>query len=360
MNFSDKFYKDFGLSPVPKEYLNKQELYNLFKKPAKETKADMPRFYNFEENDTHQADILFLPDDNGYKYALVVTDIATAKTDAEPLKNKNASYVLNAIKNIYKRGILKKPNHLIVDSGTEFQKEFSSYFHDNSITLKKALPGRHRQIALVERKNQILGRVLFMRMFAQELLTGDISKEWIEDLPLIIEKMNLKYSHKPYTDEELHEKFNPWENLTQHILPLGTNVRVALDEPRDIQERKLIGKFRDTDHRWTTEIYKITSYVFDPHQPLLYKVNKPLKKNERVAYTRKQIQVVGHDEEDPNPIVIKGVPKQYVIKQLLKRRTRKGKTEYLVQWKGYKNAEENTWEDSKNIPMHLIEAFNQQ
>lgn len=357
MDNSKEYYTGFSLSKVPKKYLKKQELNNMFTKPIKETAEDAPRFYNLEENDTHQADLLFLPEDKGFKYALVVCDIATSKADAEPLKDKIAGNVLKAIKTIYKRGILKKPDKIIVDSGAEFQGVFLDYFKKEKIMLKKALAGRHRQLAMVERKNQILGKVLFMRMFAQELLTGDVSKEWVDDLPAIVERMNRKYSHQAYTDEELFKKFNPWENLTQQIIPLGTRVRIMLDEPRDINENKLHGRFRDTDHRWTPQVYKITGYVFDPHQPMLYKINKPLKKNERVAYSRKQLQVVMSDEEAPDPIVIRGQPKQYIIKDLLDKRKYKGKIQYLVKWKGFNKDSDNTWEDKKTIPKEFIDAF---
>lgn len=355
--FSSKFYKDFGLSKVPKEYLRKQEVYNLFKKPQKETREDTPRFYNLQENDNHQADVLYLPDDNGYKYCLVVVDVATNKTDAEPMKGRSSQDILKSIKKIYKRDILDLPERLTVDSGGEFKKDFVDYFHDQRISVRKALPGRHRQVAMVERKNQIIGRVLFMRMFSQELLTGETSKEWVEDLPLVVEKMNEKYSHEPYTDEELLKKFDPWKNLKQNLIPLGTRVRIILDEPRDIQDAKLHGKFRDTDHRWTKEIYKVVDYIFDPHQPVLYKTDKPLKPNERVAYTAKQLQVVAADEEDPDPVVIRGQPKQYIIKQLLKKRKHKGKIQYLVHWKGYNKDSDHTWEDAANIPKSILEKF---
>jgi hypothetical protein len=65
-NFRDTFYSDFGLTKLPKDWLDKQELYNIFKKPKKDNKLSMPMFYNFEENNTHQADILYLPKDGDY------------------------------------------------------------------------------------------------------------------------------------------------------------------------------------------------------------------------------------------------------------------------------------------------------
>ena len=117
-----------------------------------------------------------------------------------------------------------------------------------------------------------------MRMFSQEILTGKPSTEWVDDLPFFIKKINEKYSHKPYTDEQLYKKIDPVKNLKQDLIPLGTNVRIALDEPRSFSEAKLSGKFRSTDQRWGQDIFRITSYNFDPHEPVMYKTNKPLKR----------------------------------------------------------------------------------
>ena len=66
----------------------------------------MPHTNNPMLNGSHQADLLFLPEDKGYKYALVVVDIATGKTDIEPLKTKQSKEVLDAMKRIYKRKYL--------------------------------------------------------------------------------------------------------------------------------------------------------------------------------------------------------------------------------------------------------------
>jgi len=80
------FYKDFGLLKKPdKKRLNKQELYLLYKRPQRDKGANAPSYNNTYSKDVdHQADLLFLPNDNGYRYALVVTDLATRLSDAEP------------------------------------------------------------------------------------------------------------------------------------------------------------------------------------------------------------------------------------------------------------------------------------
>ena len=364
MNNLEIFNRDFGLTKLPKSFLKNQEVYNLFTKPRKENKLDMPRFYNFKEDDTHQADVLFLPHDEGYAYALVVVDIATGETDAEPLKHQKGwdgptvDDTINAITKIYSRGILKYPKRLITDSGPEFRDKFQKFLGIKHVSYKKALAGRHRQMALVERRNQTLGRIIFMRMFSQEILTGKPSTEWIHDLPFFIEKMNLNGSHSPETDESLYKKFDPVKNLKQKLIPIGTNVRIMLDEPRSYREAKLGGKFRSSDQRWYMDVYKITGYVFDPHQPVMYKTDKPLKEHEGVAYTAKQLQIVPDNEQDPSPITIRtpNAKQEFAIKKLIDKRVNGNKTEFKIWWKGYPQADA-TWQFRSAIPKSFIDKY---
>ena len=157
-NNLDKYYKSFGLDKtIPKAFLKKQELNNLFKIPKKETHAQTPHFYNFVEDNTHQADILFLPTDKvgnkNYSCCLVVVDIATGDTDAEPLQlhpgwnGPNGKDTVEALIKIYKRGILKTPMLLTTDSGKEFNSiEFQNFLDKYDVEWKKAVGGRHTQV----------------------------------------------------------------------------------------------------------------------------------------------------------------------------------------------------------------------
>jgi hypothetical protein len=92
-----------------------------------------------------------------------------------------------------------------------------------------------------------------------------------------------------------------------------------LTQPVDFKERNLKGHFRIGDQRWTQDQYKIVNYVFDPHQPVLYKLNQKLKPHEHVAYTRQQLQVVNENEEDVPASAFKNIQNQeeFVIKKLL-------------------------------------------
>ena len=49
----EKFYNSYGLDrSIPRAFLKRQELTNLFAIPKKETHEQMPHFYNFVEDDT--------------------------------------------------------------------------------------------------------------------------------------------------------------------------------------------------------------------------------------------------------------------------------------------------------------------
>lgn len=341
----EKFYKDFDISGVKnKKQLQKQELYNLFKKPPREKPEQMAHFnQTYSANVDHQADLLFLPNDGGYKYALVVTDVATRLSDAEPLRNKESKDVVKAIDKIYKRGILKEPQVLTVDSGTEFKGAFLTYLNKNKIGVKVAKPNRHRQVAMVERTNHYLAKGLFMRMQAQELLTGQTSREWVDDLPKFIEYINKKRERKP--PKVQYDPICSGDDC--NMLEIGTKVRLKLDAPLDyVSDKKLHGKFRVTDIRWDPHPRIIKNYLLQPGQPPLYQLNdeKDINKIDySAAYSKPQLQVVPEDEEAPHPNVIRGKPTTYIAQKIVGKKKEKGRILYRVRWKGYP-PEQDTWQ----------------
>jgi len=58
-------------------------------------------------------------------------------------------------------------------------------------------------------------------------------------------------------------------------------------------------------------------------------------------------QVKGQKKIPPPPIKVAG-EKEYEVEEILDRQEKRGKTKYLVKWKGY-TAEENTWEGLENL-----------
>jgi len=371
MDNTEKYYKSFGLDrSLPRSFLKKQELNQLFVIPKKEPTKLAPHFYNFQEDNTHQADILFLPHDKigkkVYAYALIIVDVATGDTDGEPLllhegwNGPTSEDVSDAIVKVYKRAILSKPKLLITDSGQEFQgEEFQDFIEKNSIAWKKAVGGRHRQVGMVERRNYTIGRAIMMRQHAESMITQKETRHWVKYFPDLIKAVNNRFSHKPITDNDLYKKFgDPWKE-DQKILPMGTRVRIQLTEPKDFKERGIKGHFRAGDIRYGQDIYKINGFVFDPHSPVLYKLNKKLKKHEHVAYTRQQLQLVKDDEMDVSAkeLGVK-IPDdgEFAIKKLLNKRTHGRRTEYLVFWKGYPITDA-TWQYKSKIPKSFVDAY---
>jgi len=70
-----------------------------------------------------------------------------------------------------------------------------------------------------------------------------------------------------------------------------------------------------------------------------------------------QEQVEEQKKIPPPPIEVDG-EKEYEVEEILDRQERRGKTKYLVKWKGY-TAEENTWEGLENLKnvMEKVEEF---
>ena len=150
---------------------NRQEnslVNNLTRIPKRDSNAAMPHTTAGEAFATEQADLLFLPDDDGYRYLLVVVDAATRLTDAEPLKSKDSKAALKAVQTIFKRKVLKMPKRLEVDPGSEFKGDFRTYF-DKYLQIMTKVAGRHRQQAVAEHKNYQIGTILNKRMLTEEV-----------------------------------------------------------------------------------------------------------------------------------------------------------------------------------------------
>lgn len=289
----------------------KDYLKLLYQIPKKDKGVNMPRFQRVAPDIFQQADLLFMPNDKGYKYALTVIDVGSDMSDAEPLKTKEQDEVLRAFETIYNRGYIKYPKVMQVDAGREFGAKVHNFFTSKKIGFRVAEVGRHRQQAKVERLNQTLGTALMQRMSAQELLTEKTSRAWVQDLPLLIKVLNKK------REQQQKEIRNEPDNKLKcagdscEILPIGTKVRVALEKPiqvaKNANDSKPIGNFRSGDIRWGREVRTIKEVLLKPNFPPMYFVSKIEDPNEAlpVAYTKNQLQVVQENEKMPDASIIR-------------------------------------------------------
>lgn len=278
-------YKNLLSRFRPETSDNHNNLNELHKIPTKETRFEMPKFQDFKPNFTHQIDTLYLPTaKGGYKYLLVCVDDHTRHFDAEPMKNRSSTDALKAIKKIYER--MTMPKVIEVDAGSEFKGQFKRYFVDHNVLIRVAEINRHRQQGLVEARNGVIGKVIFMLLDSTEMKTGKTSKDWYGNgkrFRELIEAMNEHIKFKPLTESSFQNiRVN---DSNRDLLFKGEEVRVALDYPVSVAENKRLGsKFRTTDIRWSKDFKPVSKIILMPDQPPMYKVS-----DMNNLFTRQQI-----------------------------------------------------------------------
>jgi hypothetical protein len=329
------FYNDL------KKHNKKEELNQMYQKPVSEKRGQMPVAQVFEKNVYYQADIMYMPEDKGYKYILVCIDMYDGSVDAEPLKTKDNETVIKGFRKMFSRKYLDYPFMITLDQGSEFKSSTKNYFNKNGTNVKYALTNRHRQVANVERANQKIASILFKRMTSQELLTGEQSKEWVDDLPELIEILNenkKKPLKKEISDLPIVDEYSG------NLLTIGKKVRLQLDYPiSNTDNKRLHGKFRSTDIRWTPNIYKITEVLIKPGFPPMYLTEDDKGVCDNVARTKNQLQVVSKNIIEPKKDYIRGNPEHYIVSKILDKKIENRKTFYKIKWKGF-NEDEATWE----------------
>jgi len=312
-------------------------------------------------NSIQQADVLYLTTDpvTKDKYALVVTDLATRRIDAEPLKTRTAQAVLDAFKHIYDRSVLKPPWRLEVDGGREFTGLVEEYFKEHNTDIRVARSGRHSQEGAVENINRLLGKAIAMRQVGQELHTGKQSHEWVEDLPQFVDEINKRLVREP------PKAVNPDAPIEfgNKFFKVGDTVRVAEDRPHSLvildssgKQRHLSGQIRAGDPKWSLKLHKVEQVAIIPGGPVRYIVSDI----PNVSFSYNQLQSAdAADLLPPKKLVMRLKPepqinekerlelekqKLYIPEQILDLT----KTKVKIKWKGY-DINDSTWEPISEI-----------
>lgn len=214
----------------------------------------MPSFQVFK-GVYQQSDLLYLPENYGFKYLLIVVDAHSKICDVEPLKTRYAIAVVKVFKKIYGRDILMKPKVMTTDDGSEFRSSCNQYFKDEHMHHIQAPTGRHRMVGLVERKNQIIGSILHQIMAQEELETGETSKIWVKILRQLIDEIK-KHLPKPLLKEKNEDPIITKDN--KKILSVGKEVKTELDVPEDVATgKRLHGRFRNSEYDGLSLIKKL-------------------------------------------------------------------------------------------------------
>ncbi|XP_067936970.1 uncharacterized protein [Watersipora subatra] len=182
---TEEEYKVYMPEYIAKEALPDREfVYCGLIYKAKPKRIKFPHYSQDKPNHTHQIDLLSLPTDKGYKYALTVVDIASRYKEAEPLKKKTAADTVEAIKCIYNRSPLEYPKEIMSDKGREFIGTFTELMNEKGIKISRSL--NKKKVAFVERFNRTLSERLFAHQYAEEIKTDKTNQEWVKRLPGVV------------------------------------------------------------------------------------------------------------------------------------------------------------------------------
>lgn len=228
-------------------------------------------FKVFSDNAVVQADLIYMPEDNGYNFILTVVDVASRAVDAEPLENRTAEDVVQGFEQIFKRKFIKPTfEYLYTDPGAEFKNEmFHDYMKSHEIVVRHTMTGRKTQMAIVEYYNHILTKVLGTRMTAKELENNTVNKDWVESLPKLITELNKDKKEQKIGDFFKYQIFQKNEKL----LNVGDYVHVKLVQPKEtLTGKKLHGTFRNGDQRFNKEVQRISYVSLKPGQPPRYMI----------------------------------------------------------------------------------------
>jgi len=330
----DKLLKDLGIDETYTKAPKLPKKYNKVKDniPLKED-------YNF------MADILMLPEtEEGFKYLLVVVDLATDEFDIEPMKTKQPEEALKAIKTMFKRKFIDEPYASIrTDGGTEFQGVFAKWLYDENIMHKKALPDRHKQMANVERLNKDLGRLFNGYMNAMEEETGEEYRQWTDVLDKVRKDLN-KIRKKDVSKNDPVTDEYPVPKFVEPKYKVGDIVYHISEVPRNALGHKQPTKnFRMGDYRWNMTPRKIVKVL-------------PYPNDVQVRYVLDHMPNVSYAEYELKPA--KEKVEKFVVKQILDKKVEKKKIFYKVWWKGYKK-EEATWEPKSELEKDISALIEQ-
>lgn len=228
----------------------------------------------FKKRSVFQADLIYMPNDNGYTYLLVVVDIASRIMDAEPLRGRQGADVVFGFHNITHRGTyIKKDDidYLYTDPGSEFKNDvFALWCERSNIVLRHTRTARKNQMAIVEYENHILTKVLGVKMTVDELKGNEGVHKWVDKINPLVKAINENTDHDKLKIKDFFKDQMIGKN--EKVLEVGTMVHIPLEQPKDMDGNRLHGKFRHGDQRYERQLRKIERVLMYPNQPVRYMV----------------------------------------------------------------------------------------
>ena len=305
--------------------MSRQDIVKELHRPARRN-FKRRNFITRGINDFWQIDLVeMLPyshQNKGYKYILTVIDTFSKFAYAQPVKNKTALMVTEAMKKILE--ISKTPPNLIQsDKGSEFfNKEFQQLI--DKYEIKHYATFTHMKAAICERFNRTLKNKMW-KMFS---LQGNY--KWLENLQKLIDDYNntkhSKVKIKPSEITKKNEKFI--------LNSIYKKIKVIKNSKFKIGDFVRISKMKHTFQKgytpnWSTEIFRIIKVNL--FNPLTYVLED---------YQGNKIKGGFYEEE----LQLTKYPDAYLVEKVLRKKGDK----VLVKWLNF-DSTHNSWINKNDI-----------
>jgi hypothetical protein len=289
------------------------------------------------DNYNYMEDILMLPETKkGFKYLLVICDLASNDFDIEPLENKTAEDTLSAYKKMIKRKYISIPKGSIrTDSGSEFKGKFDAFLRSEGVVHRTSLPNRHKQTCLVENLNRTLSKLFMGYLNVKEEELGKEYNEWTDVVPKIRKDLNsIRHIElKAYFDPEDYPTFS-FEDAGKPKFKEGQIVHEKLDWPENaLGKKQPTSAFRSGDYTYSRIPKMITRVLVMNDKPYYRYILKGIP---NASFS--ELELIKSRER----------AHKYKVKKILKKKRLGGEVYRLVWWAGEKK-KEATWEKQKEL-----------
>ena len=268
----------------------------------------------------------------GYKYILMIIDVFSKFGWAIPLKNKSAEEVTKAFADLWKKQ--KPPEKLWVDKATEFFNRSMKALREK-YNVQIYTTENEEKSSVVERWNRTIKRIMW------KYFTANNTNAYSNVLNDIIHKYNNTYHRSiKCTPTEAREPSNH-KRVYEALFGEDYKAAAAVKQrpPKfEIGDKVRIYRKKGTFEKgftpnWTEEVFTISNVKST--RPVTYSLIDARGEDIKGSFYENELQ--------------KTKQEIYRIEKVIGKRTKNGKQEVRVKWKGYSNAF-NQW-----IPLSDIE-----